>query len=393
LDPAETREEIELLRMAADVGFTHALPDERAWWNCAVAIIYHLTVGKRDSMERLLVTGGMGFIGSNFIRHMLERDEELSIINLDKLTYAGNPANLNGIDAKRHRFVRGDICDKELVDQLIREVDAVVHFAAETHVDRSIDYAGDFVTTDVFGTFILLEAARRHEVERFVHISTDEVYGEAVGRPSIEQDPLMPKSPYAASKAGADRLAFSYHCTYGLPVIISRCANNYGPYQYPEKLIPLFVTNAIDDLPLPVYGSGENRRDWIHVRDHCTAIELLLRSKGHEGEAFNVSAMEERSVLEIAHIILNVLAKPRALIEFVDDRPGHVRRHAVDPTRLMETFGWRPAFDFETSMRETIEWYRRNEDWWRPIKSGEFREYYERQYSGVFRQASPHGGI
>lgn len=332
-------------------------------------------------MQRLLVTGGMGFIGSNFIRYMLENDKGVCVINLDKLTYAGNPANLAGVDASRHRFVRGDICDKDLVDELMKEVDAVVHFAAETHVDRSIDHAGDFVTTDVFGTYILLEAARKHDVERFVHISTDEVYGEAVGHPSREEDPLMPKSPYAASKTGADRLAFSYHCTYGLPVIISRCANNYGPYQYPEKLIPLFVTNAIDDLPLPVYGSGRNTRDWIHVRDHCTAIDSMLRSGGHDGKVFNVSAREERSVLDIAQLMLETLGKSQDLLRFVDDRPGHVRRHAVDPTELMRTFDWRPASDFETSMRETIDWYRRNEDWWRPIKSGEFMEYYKRHYS------------
>lgn len=331
-------------------------------------------------MKQLLVTGGMGFIGSNFIRHMFKEHDDIKIVNLDKLTYAGNPSNLKGFEEKRYRFVEGDVCDKDVVDKAVSRCDEIVHFAAETHVDRSIMYAGDFVTTDVFGTFVLLEAARKYKVKKFVHISTDEVYGEAVGRPSKETDALMPKSPYAASKAGADRLAFSYYCTYGLPVTITRCTNNYGPYQYPEKLIPLFVTNAIDGLQLPVYGSGKNTRDWIYVEDHCSAIDAMLQAEGRDGEVFNVGSGDEKSVLDIASMILSILGKSEDLLEYVQDRPGHVLRHAVDPSKLRSALGWTPKHTFASAMRETVEWYRNNPDWWRPIKSGEFRKYYEQQY-------------
>jgi dTDP-glucose 4,6-dehydratase len=331
-------------------------------------------------MKQLLVTGGMGFIGSNFIRHMFKEHDDIKIVNLDKLTYAGNPSNLKGFEEKRYRFVEGDVCDKDVVDKEVSRCDVIVHFAAETHVDRSIMYAGDFVTTDVFGTFVLLEAARKYKVKKFVHISTDEVYGEAIGRPSKETDALMPKSPYAASKAGADRLAFSYYCTYGLPVTITRCTNNYGPYQYPEKLIPLFVTNAIDGLQLPVYGSGKNTRDWIYVEDHCSAIDAILQAEGREGEVFNVGSGDEKSVLDIASMILSILGKSEDLLEYVQDRPGHVLRHAVDPSKLRSALGWTPKHTFASAMRETVEWYRNNPDWWRPIKSGEFRKYYEQQY-------------
>lgn len=329
--------------------------------------------------QKVLVTGGMGFIGSNFVRYMLNKYPEMEIINLDKLTYAGNPANLADI-RERHRFVKGDVADLNVVDPLVKEVDAIVHFAAETHVDRSIAYAGEFVQTDVYGTFVLLEAARKYGLKRFVHISTDEVYGEAVGQPSKETDALMPKSPYAASKAGADRLAFSYYATYGLPAVISRCANNYGPYQYPEKLIPLFVTNALEGKKLPVYGHGRNTRDWIYVEDHCSAIDLLLQDDGHAGEIFNVGAGQEKSVLDITDIILRVLNKPRDLVDHVADRPGHVTRHAVDSAKLSSTYGWKPAYDFDESMRRTVQWYVDHPEWWQPIKSGEFRRYYEAQY-------------
>lgn len=331
-------------------------------------------------MKQLLVTGGMGFIGSNFIRHMFKEHDDIKIVNLDKLTYAGNPSNLKGFEEKRYRFVEGDVCDKDVVDKAVSRCDEIVHFAAETHVDRSIMYAGDFVTTDVFGTFVLLEAARKYKVKKFVHISTDEVYGEAVGRPSKETDALMPKSPYAASKAGADRLAFSYYCTYGLPVTITRCTNNYGPYQYPEKLIPLFVTNAIDGLQLPVYGSGKNTRDWIYVEDHCSAIDAMLQAEGRDGEVFNVGSGDEKSVLDIASMILSILGKSEDLLEYVQDRPGHVLRHAVDPSKLRSALGWTPKHTFASAMRETVEWYRNNPGWWRPIKSGEFKKYYEQQY-------------
>jgi dTDP-glucose 4,6-dehydratase len=331
-------------------------------------------------MKQLLVTGGMGFIGSNFIRHMFKEHDDIKIVNLDKLTYAGNPSNLEDFQEKKYRFVEGDVCDKDVVDKAVSRCDAIVHFAAETHVDRSIMYAGDFVTTDVFGTFVLLEAARKYKVKQFVHISTDEVYGEAVGIPSKETDALMPKSPYAASKAGADRLAFSYYCTYGLPVTITRCTNNYGPYQYPEKLIPLFVTNAIDGLQLPVYGSGKNTRDWIYVEDHCSAIDAILQAEGGEGEVFNVGSGDEKSVLDIASMILSILGKSEDLLEYVQDRPGHVLRHAVDPSKLRSALGWTPKHTFASAMRETVEWYRNNPGWWRPIKSGEFKKYYEQQY-------------
>ncbi len=329
--------------------------------------------------ERVLVTGGMGFIGSNFVRYMHDQHPEVQIINLDKLTYAGNPANLADL-ADRHRFVRGDVADPTVVDPLVRECDAIVHFAAETHVDRSIAYAGEFVQTDVYGTFILLEAARKYGIKRFVHVSTDEVYGEAVGRPSLEGDALMPKSPYAASKAGADRLAYSYYTTYGIPVVISRCVNNYGPYQYPEKLIPLFVTNALEGKKLPVYGHGRNTRDWIHVEDHCSALDALLQDDDNAGEVFNVGAGQEKSVLDITNIILKVLGKNDSLIEHIADRPGHVARHAVDSTKLTRTYGWKPRYDFEESMRRTIQWYVDHPEWWQPIKSGEFRRYYDEQY-------------
>lgn len=321
--------------------------------------------------SKVLVTGGMGFIGSNFVRYMLKHHPDTEIIVLDKLTYAGNPANLADLEGE-FRFVKGDVASPEVVDPLVKECDSVVHFAAETHVDRSIAYAGDFVRTDVYGTFVLLEAARKHVVDRFVHISTDEVYGEAVGRPSRETDELAPKSPYAASKAGADRLAFSYHATYGIPVVISRCANNYGPYQYPEKLIPLFVTNALEGKKLPVYGHGRNTRDWIHVDDHCSAVDVLLQSDDHAGEAFNVSAGEERSVLDITDVILRTLGLDESVIEHVADRPGHVTRHAVDATKLRNAYGWAPSHDFEESMRRTVQWYVDHPEWWRPIRSSEF---------------------
>jgi dTDP-glucose 4,6-dehydratase len=251
--------------------------------------------------------------------------------------------------------VKGDVCDRGLVDRLAKQAEAVVHFAAETHVDRSILEAGDFVQTDVVGTFSVLEACRKAEVDRVVHVSTDEVYGEAEGGPCREDAPLMPKSPYAASKAGADRLAFSYFATYGLPVVISRCTNNYGPYQHPEKLIPLFVTNALEDRPLPVYGAGKNTRDWIHVDDHCAALDRLLEAKGVEGEVFNIVA----------------------------DRPGHVTRHAVDTRKIRSKLRWKPSRSFNEGLQETVQWYREHEAWWRPTKSGDFKKYYEVQYRGV----------
>ena len=333
-------------------------------------------------MTRLLVTGGAGFIGSNFTRRAVGQGHD--VVVLDKLTYAGNKENLRDLlDAEKIEFVKGDVCDRGLVDRLAKQAEAVVHFAAETHVDRSILEAGEFVQTDVVGTFSVLEACRKGEVSRVLHISTDEVYGEAEGEPCREDAPLMPKSPYAASKAGADRLAFSYFATYGLPVVISRCTNNYGPYQHPEKLIPLFVTNALDDKPLPIYGSGKNTRDWIHVEDHCAALDHLLEAKGVEGEVFNIGASEEHSVTEIASTILKTLGKPKSLLTRVPDRPGHVGRHAVDSRKIRSKLRWKPSLSFAEGLEETIRWYREHESWWKATKSGGFQDYYSMQYRGL----------
>ena len=332
-------------------------------------------------MTRLLVTGGAGFIGSNFTRRAVDQGHD--VVVLDKLTYAGNKENLRDLlDSKKIEFVKGDVCNRSLVDRLAKQAEAVVHFAAETHVDRSILEAGDFVQTDVVGTFSVLEACRKADVDRMVHISTDEVYGEAEGGPCREDAPLMPKSPYAASKAGADRLAFSYFATYGLPVVISRCTNNFGPYQHPEKLIPLFVTNALEDKPLPVYGSGKNTRDWIHVDDHCAALDRLLEAKGIEGEVFNIGASEEHSVNEIAAAILESIGKPKSLLKTVPDRPGHVQRHAVDTGKIRSRLGWTPSRPFAESLKKTVEWYREHQAWWKAIKAGEFRDYHAVQYGG-----------
>jgi len=275
------------------------------------------------------------------------------------------------------------VCDQGLVADLAAQADAVVHFAAETHVDRSILEAGNFVQTDVVGTFSVLEGCRKTNVDRVIQISTDEVYGEAEGNPCREDAPLMPKSPYAASKAGADRLAYSYFATYGLPVVISRCTNNYGPYQHPEKLIPLFVTNALEDKPLPVYGTGKNTRDWIHVDDHCAALDLLLEAKGVEGEVFNIGASEEYSVNEIGTAILNTLGKPKTLLKSVADRPGHVRRHAVETKKIRSKLGWKPSRSFTQGLTETMQWYREHEAWWKPIKAGSYRDYHSAQHHGA----------
>jgi dTDP-glucose 4,6-dehydratase len=335
-------------------------------------------------MKKILVTGGAGFIGSNFIKYMLNQYQEYFIVNLDKLTYAGNPDNLKGLDEyKNYRFVKGDIKDEKLVGEIGKDIDIVINFAAETHVDRSIGDPADFIMTDVYGTYVLLEMARNCNIERFIQISTDEVYGEAIDEPCQETDALMPKSPYAASKAGADRLVFSYWTTYQLPVVITRCSNNYGPNQYPEKMIPLFVTNAMEDKPLPVYGDGRNTRDWIYVEDHCRALDAVLHSEGIEGEVFNIGSGIEKSILEIADIILDVLDKPKSLMKFVTDRPGHVMRHAVDTRKIKNRLQWGPASSFSDAMKKTIEWFVNNEWWWKKIKSGEYKEYYKKMYKEV----------
>lgn len=331
-------------------------------------------------MNKLLVTGGMGFIGSNFVREWIDRYE---IVNLDKLTYAGNPANLKDIeDHPNYEFVKGDIRNEGIVEDCMKkDIDAVINFAAETHVDRSIMYAGDFIETDMYGTFVLLEASKKYDIDKFIQISTDEVYGSILEGKFKETDPINPGNPYSASKAGADRLASAYHNTYGLPVTIARPSNNYGPYQYPEKLIPLFTTNAIDDKELPIYGDGSQVRDWLYVKDNCEAIEFLLR-KGKEGEAYNIGGENERTNMEITNKILEVTGKEKSLIKYVEDRPGHDERYALDNSKINK-LGWEPKYNFDEAMKETIEWYMENEDWWRPIKSGEFKEYYEEKYKDL----------
>ncbi len=330
--------------------------------------------------RKILVTGGAGFIGSNFIHYLAERYPADAIINLDKLTYAGNLDNLKKMEGKPgYRFIRGDISDAEVVEDIFREgLDVVVNFAAETHVDRSIGNPDDFIRTDVYGTYVLLEAARHHGVGCFIQISTDEVYGSVEVGFSRETDPLMPRNPYAASKAGADRLAYSYFATYGLPVIVTRASNNFGPYQYPEKVIPLFVTNALDDIPLPLYGDGLNVRDWLFVGDHCSAIDLLI-SRGEKGEVYNIGGGNLLANRELTARILGYLCLPETLIKRVRDREGHDRRYALDSSKI-EALGWSPAADFESELEATIDWYRDNRWWWGKIKSGEFKEYYKEQY-------------
>jgi len=329
---------------------------------------------------RVLVTGGAGFIGSNFVRHFLTRFAGSHAVVLDALTYAGRRENLEGVPADRMTFVHGDIRDPAAVAQAMDGCDLVLNFAAESHVDRSIESPGLFIQTDVYGVFVLCEAARTRGVRRFIQVSTDEVYGEVLEGRATERWPLEPRSPYAASKAGGDRLASAYHATYGLPVVVTRCSNNYGPWQYPEKLVPLFITNAIDDEPLPVYGTGLNRRDWIHVDDHCAALVALLGHPGIEGETFNIGADNELDVLAITDAILRLTGKPRTLVRHVEDRPGHDRRYAVDCGKIHTLTGWAPAVGFDDGIRATAAWYRDHESWWRPIKRGEFKAYYERMY-------------
>jgi len=331
---------------------------------------------------RLLVTGGAGFIGSNFVRMAVKKGRD--VVVLDKLTYAGNLENLRDLlDAGQIAFLRGDVCDTVRVSEAIRGADAVVHFAAETHVDRSVMEAGDFVRTDVLGTHVVLEAARKENVDRFLHISTDEVYGESGRRPSREDAPLNPRSPYAASKAGADRLAYSYHETYGLPVVITRCVNNYGPYQHPEKAIPLFAICAIAGVPLPVYGTGRNRREWIHAEDHGSALFGLLARRGAEGETFNIGTGERRSTLEVAAGVVDALGKPRDLIRRVPDRPGHVVSHAVDSGKIRRTTTWRPHRSFDRELPKVVRWYAEHEAWWRATVLGTARAYFEERYPGL----------
>jgi dTDP-glucose 4,6-dehydratase len=318
----------------------------------------------------LLVTGGSGFIGSNFIRHMLNSHSDCEIINLDALTYAGNPDNLNDIEkTPRYTFIRGNICDRILVNSILEKypIDAIIHFAAESHVDRSITEASAFVRTNVLGTHSLLECARDHNIQKFIHISTDEVYGSTRNTSFRETDILSPSSPYSASKAGSDLLALSYFKTFGLPVVVSRCTNNFGPYQFPEKLIPLFITNLICGKKVPVYGTGKNVRDWIHVSDHCRAVEFLL-DHGTPGEIYNVGGGNERTNLEITEKILELLNKDESMIEYVTDRPGHDFRYSLDCGKL-HSLGWSPRYSFEDGLKDTVTWYTRNARWWRPLRN------------------------
>ena len=333
-------------------------------------------------MVEVLVTGGAGFIGSNFVRFALATHPDWRVTTLDKLTYAGRMENLHDvIDDPRHVFVKGDIADAAVSAPLVQEAELVVHFAAETHVDRSILSAGDFIRTDVFGTFVLLEAARQApRLRRFIQISTDEVYGSVPQGASRETDELRPRNPYAASKAGADRLAYSFWATYQVPVIVTRASNNYGPYQFPEKVIPLFVTNAIDERPLPLYGDGRNVRDWLHVTDHCRALDRII-ADGTPGEVYNIGGGNEVANVDLTERILALVGQPASLIQPVPDRPGHDRRYALDTAKL-RSLGWAPEVPFDEGLRATVEWYAGNDWWWRPIKQGDpaFRAYYDQQY-------------
>jgi len=331
---------------------------------------------------KVLITGGAGFIGSNFVNYMVKKYPNYQVINLDALTYAGNLENVKEVENEpNYQFVKGDITNRELVESLFAEgVDAVVNFAAESHVDRSITDPGVFVRTNIQGTQVLLDAAKKYGVKKYIQISTDEVYG-TLGETGYftETTPLAPNSPYSASKAGADLLVRAYYETYGLPVNITRCSNNYGPYHFPEKLIPLMIINALNDRPLPVYGDGLNIRDWLHVEDHCVAIDLVLHH-GKNGEVYNIGGNNERTNIEVVKAILRYLNKPESLITFVEDRLGHDRRYAIDATKIREELGWRPKYTFEEGLKKTIDWYLENRSWWENILSGEYKEYYERQY-------------
>ena len=328
---------------------------------------------------KLLVTGGSGFIGSNFIRHVLAAHPDDRVVNLGKLTYAGNPANLADLAGdSRYAFVQGDVCDAKVVRDVIRGVDAVVNFAAESHVDRSLMEPDAFLRTDVFGVFTLLEAVKELKIARFLHISTDEVYGSVERGSSRESDPVRPSNPYSASKAGGDLLALAYWHTHRVPVLITRSSNNFEPYQYPEKVIPLFVTNAFDDKPLPLYGDGRNVRDWLYVLDNCAGIDLVLR-KGGEGEVYNIGGGHEVENIVLTRQILQLTGKPETLIQPVKDRLGHDRRYSVDSHKVRQ-LGWTPRHRFGDAISSTVAWYREHEAWWRPLKSGEFRAYYEKQY-------------
>jgi|ERR1041385_7993653 dTDP-glucose 4,6-dehydratase len=332
---------------------------------------------------KILVTGGSGFIGSNFVRYMLDAHADYTIVNLDKLTYAGNLENLEEVeDNSRYVFIKGDICNRETVESALTkyEVDAVINFAAESHVDRSIVGPAVFIETNVSGTSVLLDVVKERSIQRFIQISTDEVYGSLGATGTFtESTPLHPNSPYAASKASADLLALAYHHTFGLPVLITRCSNNYGPYQFPEKLIPLMIANALDNKPLPVYGDGLNVRDWLFVKDHCSAIDTVLH-KGNAGEVYNIGGNNEWKNIDIIKLLLKKLGKPESLIAFVKDRLGHDRRYAINASKIANALGWKPTVTFEQGLSATIDWYLAHESWWRHIISGEYQNYYRKMY-------------
>lgn len=338
---------------------------------------------KEDVKSKLLVTGGAGFIGSNFIHYIFGEHPEWTVTNLDSLTYAGNLENLKDVENDpRYKFVKGDITNRELVNQLVGQgVDVIVNFAAESHVDRSIMDASPFIRTNIEGTQVLLEAAREHSIKLFLQVSTDEVYGSlgSTGKFS-EETSLAPNSPYSACKASADLLCRAYYHTHGLPIKITRCSNNYGPYQFPEKLIPLLVTNALENKEIPVYGDGMNVRDWIHTEDHCRALDFVIQH-GKVGEVYNVGSDNEQTNLALVKAILDIMGKPHSLIKFVTDRAGHDLRYAIDNTKIESETGWKPRISFEEGLKNTVNWYVHNESWWRRIKSGEYADYYQQMYS------------
>lgn len=335
------------------------------------------------SKKNFLITGGAGFIGSNFVRYILDEYIDYTVVNLDLLTYAGNLENLTDLEGNtRHNFIKGDIGNFELVDYLVKtyDIDVIVNFAAESHVDRSITDPGVFVKTNVLGTQNLLDVAKANHIQKYVQVSTDEVYG-SLGETGYftETTPLAPNSPYSASKASADMLVRSYFETFGMNINITRCSNNYGAYHFPEKLIPLMVTNALEGKDLPIYGDGKNIRDWLHVKDHCAAIDLVIH-KGIAGEVYNVGGHNERTNNEIVHLIVEKLGVSKDLIKFVEDRLGHDRRYAIDPTKLETELGWKPEYTFDTGIEETVQWYIDNQEWWKDIKTGAYMSYYETQY-------------
>jgi dTDP-glucose 4,6-dehydratase len=336
-------------------------------------------------MKKIVVTGGAGFIGSNFVRMLLRRRNAAKVIVLDKLTYAGNLVNLKGLEKdRRFKFIKGDICNAKLLDQILPGTDIIYNFAAETHVDRSILEAGSFVRTDVVGTYTLLQKTLEYKVPRFLQVSTDEVYGSVLKGSFKETDPIKPNSPYSASKAGADMLVRAFNKTYGLPALITRSSNNYGPYQHPEKFVPLFTTNAIEGMPLPLYGDGKNVRDWIYVEDNCRAIDLVGR-KGKVGEVYNIGAGDEKTNIEIARKIVKLTGADPSLLTLVSDRPGHDRRYSV-ATRKIKALGWSKKTTYSEGMKKTVRWYQQNEDWWRPVREGSFKKYYSKMYSGKLKE-------